>query len=239
MYRWLSVLVLLLLSAVLVGYSGGMNEGEPVAYRVVDSKFVNEDVEVKYPQIEGLCDAVVQNAINNLLAERSLAPHKETIDGLEGDESYEADGTYDVKFISDKVLSIAFSSYNNITPSAHPYIMFSTVNIDMKTGKELMLTDLVQQVDYEFVEALKKAEYKGEVGEDFIDEIREMAFGWYEDDDNLINALTGKVAYAQIGVYFTGNALGISMPVAHVAGDHAEFEIKGDEFARLGLEKWL
>ena len=65
-------------------------------------------------------------------------------------------------FKGSPVIPDIHNSYNNFTPSAHPYSMFHTTNIDMETGKELLLADLVPTVDEAFAEAVKNGAYKGE-----------------------------------------------------------------------------
>lgn len=199
---------------------------EDQEYELITETYSTENVKVEYPQIIKLKDEGKLQEINELIKKKALAHFLETIQSLDPDQKYEAEGKYEIKLKNDDILSIAYNSYNNITPSAHPYNLFFTTNIDLTTGNQLFLSDFVSRIDKEFITILKKAKYVGDVASEFEHQLREQAFGQYENDEKLILALSnskkdGNYIYA----YVTENALGISMPVAHVAGDHAEFEI--------------
>ncbi|MBM4765434.1 DUF4163 domain-containing protein [Bacillus sp. B15-48] len=208
-------------------------------YQLVTETYSRENVKVEYPQIVYLKDEGKQQEINEFIKKEALAHFLETMQSIEPDQKYEADGEYEVKLKNDKILSIAYKSYNNISPSAHPYHLFSTTNIDVNTGKKLFLTDFVSTIDKEFINLIKTAKYVGEIESEFEQQIREQAFGLYDSDEKLISALSSsKEGVNGIYAYATENTLGISMPVAHVAGGHAEFEIDISELKEAGHVDW-
>ena len=193
-------------------------------YEIKKELFIQDDVRVEYPVIINLKDDAKEKEINELIKDEALETYLQTIQGLESDQKYTAEGSCEIKLKSDKFLSIAYSSYNNFTPSVHPYHLFYTTNIDMETGKKLALTDIIPEIDIYFINALKQAEYVGKLGQEYAQDIKNITFGSYASDEDLIYALS-QGAENNVFFYLTDKTIGISMPVAHAAGDHAEFEI--------------
>jgi hypothetical protein len=210
--------------------------GYAIRKEIHEVKNARKDIHVEYPQVEGLADRIIQKKINSLIKNRALAFYILDIRDMELVQKYQAEGTYTIKLKNDRILSIAYSSFNNVIPSAHPTNMFHTTNIDVRTGKELALDDFVMKIDEAFVRLLKRSAYAGEIDRKYESDIRTLAFSWYESDEKLIGAL--RRTDSSIHVYVTMDALGISMPVAHVAGDHAEFEISRDDLKGNLKMKW-
>jgi hypothetical protein len=207
-------------------------------YEVKETVYSNDGVNVKYPQITGLKDVARQEAINGMIRQRALAPYEEAVAVLLEDQTYEADATYEIRLKTVKLLSISYNSYNYYTPSAHPYSMFHTTNIDMETGKERLLADIVPVVDERFADAVKKGKYMGEFDKEAEAQIRIQAFGLDMGEGELLKMLKGEYGPLGICVYLTADSLGLSLSVAHVAGDHVEFEIGAGELEKLGIRLW-
>ncbi|MDD2235134.1 MAG: DUF4163 domain-containing protein [Desulfitobacteriaceae bacterium] len=193
-------------------------------YEIKKELFIQDDVRVEYPVIINLKDDAKEKNINELIKDEALETYLKTIRGLESGQKYTAEGSCEIKLKSDRILSIAYSSYNNFTPSAHPYYLFYTTNIDLETGKKLALTDFISEIDGDFINALRQAEYAGKHDQEYAQDIKNNTFDSYASDEDLIDALSQGAAN-NVFFYVTDKILGISMPVAHVAGDHAEFEI--------------
>ncbi|MDD4170307.1 MAG: DUF4163 domain-containing protein [Desulfotomaculaceae bacterium] len=194
------------------------------SYEIKKEIFIQDEVRMEYPVIINLKDDAKEKEINELIKNEALETYMKTIKELEPGQEYTAEGSYEIKLKSNKFLSIAYSSYNNLNPSIHPYYLFYTTNIDMETGKKLELTDFVPEIDRAFIKALKQAEYVGKIDKGHAQDIKNNAFDIYARDEDLIDALSQGAANS-IFFYVTDKTLGISMSVAHVAGDHAEFEI--------------
>lgn len=201
----------------------GEQQLEEKEYELQTETYTNKNIKVEYPQIVYLKNEAKQDEMNKVIKKVALAHFLETMQSLEPGQTYEAEGTYEIKLKRNDMLSIAFKSYNNIWPSAHPFQLFYTLNIDLSKGKQLCLSDFVPKIDRDFIDLLKKAKYVGELGSEFEEQIKEQVFTQY-NDEQLILALINSEEH-NIYFYITENALGISIPIAHVAGDHAEFEI--------------
>lgn len=193
-------------------------------YNLKESTYTSNDITIRYPQITNLKDKNQQDCINTLIKDKAISAYDETINNLEKDQTYEVDGNYDIKLDSDKILSIAYTSYNNIVPSAHPYNMFYTTNINMETGKELVLSDFVPNVDDAFITKLKDAKYVGSIDKIYEKQLFDEIFSYYSNNDELIKAIKNAP------FYITNDSIGISMPVSHVFGDFANLEIELKDF---------
>lgn len=196
-------------------------------YTIEEKTYINKDIKVKYPQINGLEDEKKQELINNLIKEKAISIYSKTLKELDKDQKYEVDGSYEIKLKDDKILSIAYSSFNNITPSAYPYSLFYTTNIDINSGKELTIKDFIPEVNEDFVQILKKGKYVGPVEKNYQEQLIKFVFSNYPDNDDLIDVI--KNSY----VYITEDAIGISIPVPHVAGDYFPIEINKSDLSNL------
>ncbi|MCM3740100.1 DUF4163 domain-containing protein [Oceanobacillus luteolus] len=203
-----------------------IENGTKEKYEIIPEKYEDKNVVIEYPQITGISDKEKEDDINQLVKKEAIKPYLETIMQLEPDQHYEADGDYEIKMFNENILSIAYKSYNNITPSAHPFNRFFTTNIDLHTGELLFLPDFVENIDEAFIQKLKNATYIGDLEDKYVDQVKEMAFSSYENDQVLMEALADSEDRKHgIFIYVTEDSLGISLPVPHVAGDHVELEI--------------
>lgn len=207
-------------------------------YDIVTETYTEGTVEVLYPQLAGMADTAFMKTVNALIEENALAPYIEAVAALEEGQTYEAEAYFDIKYQSKDLLSIAFGSYNNFTPSVHPYQLFYSLNIDMNTGNALSLADLVPNIDESFAEAVANGTYAGEYEEDVVPQLREGTFGQPADLENLLFQLKDDSAVTGIYAYVTEDALGISLPVGHAMGDHIEFEVTFSQLKALGFKGW-
>ena len=99
------------------------------------------------------------------------------------------------------------------------------INMNNKINK--IRSKLVSMnIDEAFIQKLKNATYIGDLEDKYVDQVKEMAFSSYENDQVLMEALADSEDRKHgIFIYVTEDSLGISLPVPHVAGDHVEFEI--------------
>lgn len=188
-------------------------------YDLKGNTYKENDIKIEYPQIVNSDKIDKLDIINKLIKDKAIAAYNDTIKGLETGQTYEVDGEYDVKFNDGKILSIAFYSYNNITPSAHPFNKFYTINIDMKTGKEIPLNKVVSNIDDNFIYNLKNGKYVGSIDTIYSTQLFNEVFSYYSDDKELINAIK------EAPFYITEESVGISLPVSHVFGDYANIEV--------------
>lgn len=204
-----------------------VEEAKSTDYKLEKKIYINKDVKIKYPQINGLQDTKKEEIINNIIKTKAISIYDNTIKELEKGQTYEVDGSYEIKLKNDEILSIAYNSYNNITPSAHPYNLFYTTNIDIKKGKELKTKDIIPNVNDEFIKLLKKGKYVGTVEKDYQDQLMKFVCGNYPNPDDLIDVVEN--AY----VYITEKNIGVSIPIPHVAGDYVPIEINKKDLEKL------
>lgn len=129
-------------------------------------------------------------------------------------------------------LSIRFSGTGDVYNAAHPSNLFGTVNIDIQEGTKLILNDIVY-IDSDFADKLYIGDFKAlwpEQGEYISHYSKDKMLKYLKDAESLDNI--GSENQSDVFSYFTSDGLGISIPVSHSIGDHAEFEIKYDDLKK-------
>ncbi|WP_372632060.1 stalk domain-containing protein [Cohnella sp.] len=119
----------------------------------IETEAIKEDgkrksIAVHYPRITGYANEEVQKKINETLkkdAELNVDLARQSLDGAlgEGSESYEVSfkGTYTVTYNEQDKLSL-YVDYHIYTGGAHGTTARVTYTFDLKTGKQLTLTDV-------------------------------------------------------------------------------------------------
>ncbi|KEO78785.1 DUF4163 domain-containing protein [Paenibacillus polymyxa] len=193
------------------------------SYELIQEKYSENGIIIKYPQITKLKDTAKQKSLNQILKTEALEGLHDYADCNSGDH-VEID--YEIKRQSERFLSVQYTGFRYVKDAAYPSHMFYTTNLDMKQASRIRLRDLVK-VEKPFIELIKigkitavQPEQQGLIG-DFI-------------KDDLIQLLTNadvtkgspEEAEMESFSYLTSDSLGISIPVAHAVGDHAEYEIR-------------
>jgi hypothetical protein len=191
-----------------------------------EQTYKQDDIFIKYPQIVGLSDTALQEALNKIIADVAL----QGIDEMEAGTEYEAD--YTVSLNTPDVISIYFDSYYYFTGAAHPGLLLGGVIIDVPAKKAVLLNELVT-LDSAFAELLRDGEYSS-MSYEMTDEIRSSIEDYLSesDDEFLLNELmnSGTSVWSS-GAYLTPEALVVSVSVAHVMGGHIEISLGYDELA--------
>nr|WP_238791000.1 MULTISPECIES: DUF4163 domain-containing protein [unclassified Paenibacillus] len=196
---------------------------EPQSYGLIQEKYSKNGIVIKYPQITKLKDIAKQKSLNQILK----------TDALEGLQNY-ADSNagvhveidYEIKRQSERFLSVQYTGIHYMKDAAYPTHMFYTTNLDMKQASRIRLRDLVK-VEKPFIELIKSGkitavqpEQQGLIGDFTKDDLIQL----------LANADVTKGSLAEVEMesfsYLTNDSLGMSVPMAHVVGDHAEYEIR-------------
>ncbi len=171
----------------------------------------SNDIEIFFPAINGLSDEAKQYKINDLIRNAALADTQGDID------QYSAfDLNYTIKWSSNNLLSILFYGYYNAKQAPHPNRIFNAVNIDMKTGDIIKLSDIVN-IDNDFVNGfIEKSQFvDGGATLDFT-EIKNDFF----DADDLKISFENDAAY-----YFTSTGLVLRVSTVYAIGDYAFFHL--------------
>lgn len=229
----ISIITLIFIFGLSIGYTSA-NESRPIetmaeessefdskyqGYELKRNTYKENDIKIEYPQIVNSNKIDKLDIINNLIKEKAIAAYDDTIKNLENGQTYEVDGEYNIELNDGKILSITFYSYNNIIPSAHPFNKFYTINIDMKTGKEIPLNKVVSNIDDNFIYNLKNGKYVGSIDTIYSTQLFNEVFRYYSDDKELINTIK------EAPFYITEDSVGISLAVSHVFGDYANIEV--------------
>ncbi|MGQ3477065.1 DUF4163 domain-containing protein [Paenibacillus sp. TY11] len=205
-------------------YSTALNtHSERQSYELIQEEYSKNGIVIKYPQIIKLKDIAKQKSLNKILK----------ADALEGLQNYADSNSgvhveidYEIKQQSERFLSVQYTGIHYVKDAAYPTHMFYTTNLDMKQVSRIRLRDLVK-VEKPFIELIKSGkitavqpEQQGLMGDFTKDDLIQL----------LTNADVTKGSLAEVEMesfsYFTNDSLGMSVPMAHVVGDHAEYEIR-------------
>ncbi|MBU9706261.1 DUF4163 domain-containing protein [Paenibacillus sp. AK121] len=196
--------------------------GEPQSYELTREKYSKNGIVIKYPQITKLKDIAKQKSLNQILKTEALGGLHDYADSNAG---VHVEIDYEIKRQSERFLSVQYMGIRYVKDAAYPTHMFYTTNLDMKQASRIRLRDLVK-VENPFIELIKSGkitavqpEQQGLIGDFTKDDLIQL----------LANADVTKGSLAEVEMesfsYFTNDSLGMSVPMAHVVGDHAEYEI--------------
>jgi hypothetical protein len=197
-------------------------------YEITKANYTDHDIKINYPQITKSSDQQKEGIINALIKHETLKVLNYYLPEIQ-DLTLEIN--YEIKSKSASLLSIQYTGVGYMNGAARPSNHFYTTTIDFEMGNSLKLTDMVN-IDENFIETLKrnakpvKPEHQG-----ILNSIA---------TNDLLNMLTNADSLDNIGTqnqsdtfsYFTSDSLGISIPVSHAEGDHAEFEISYQAIAQ-------
>jgi hypothetical protein len=190
-------------------------------YEMTKANYTENDIKINYPQISKSSDQQKQEIINALVKNESLKVLNYYLPEVQG---LTLEINYEITSQSTSLLSIQYTGVGYMNGAATPNNHYYTTNIDFETGNILRLKDMIN-IDENFIENLKKnaisikPEHNGLLNSIPTSELRNML----TNADSLNNI--GTENQADTFSYFTSDSLGISIPVSHAEGDHAEFEI--------------
>ncbi|PPQ46456.1 hypothetical protein C5G87_22895 [Paenibacillus peoriae] len=204
-------------------YSTASNTSEQQSYELIQEKYSEHGIMIKYPQITKLKDIVKQKSLNQILKTEAVKGLHEYVDS--GTEAH-VEIDYEIKRQSERFLSVQYTGVRYVKSAAYPNHIFYTTNLDMKQASKLRLRDLVK-VEKPFIELIKSGkitavqpEQQGLIGDFTKDDLIKL----------LANADVTKGSLAEVEMesfsYLTNDSLGMSVPMAHAVGDHAEYEIR-------------
>ncbi|MDN4081677.1 DUF4163 domain-containing protein [Paenibacillus polymyxa] len=196
--------------------------GEPQSYELTREKYSKNGIVIKYPQITKLKDIAKQKSLNQILKTEALGGLHDYADSNSG---VHVEIDYEIKRQTERFLSVQYTGIHYVEDAAYPTHMFYTTNLDMKQASRIGLRDLVK-VEKPFIELIKSGkitavqpEQQGLIGDFTKDDLVQL----------LANADVTKGSLAEVEMesfsYLTNDSLGMSVPMAHVVGDHAEYEI--------------
>lgn len=204
-------------------YSTALNTySERQSYELIQKEYSKNGIVIKYPQITKLKNIAKQKSLNQILKADALEGLQKYADSNAG---VHVEIDYEIKRQSERFLSVQYTGIHYMKDVAYPTHMFYTTNLDMKQVSRIRLRDLIK-VEKPFIELIKSGkitavqpEQQGLIGDFTKDDLIQL----------LTNADVTKGSLAEVEMesfsYFTNDSLGMSVPMAHVVGDHAEYEI--------------
>ncbi|QHI71700.1 PdaC/SigV domain-containing protein [Aminipila terrae] len=221
-----------------------------IKYNLVKQTFSKNKITIRYPQITNLGDNPKQKNLNDILkndALKRLNNYKEWASAVEKpfENTIEASIDYKVKWKGTNLLSVAYSGYSCLDGEP-PERDYNTVNLDLNSGKILMLKDFVK-IDQSFINKFiaRKFVSKNSLypnnnkiiadqvyqSLDFLYQINSKPNyknlqQYFEETDSIsCNSMVTSCNFS----YIADHSLGIVVAVSHASGNYAEFEIGFDE----------
>lgn len=195
-------------------------------------------VKINYPQITNWGDIDRQIAINEILKKAALRYGKYDVepelftDKYKGSpDRYWAEVEYEIKWQSENVLSVLYMGSKHFPRRPHPNHYLDGVNIDVKKGQIIKMSDLVNiDESFGFAEKFQAGKFKpvwpSLVGHVFFSNDPEMKKeGTAFSDARLVDMF----AKSFNNYYLTKDSLVIIVPVIFALGGAAEFEIKYED----------
>jgi len=173
-----------------------------------------KNVNVFFPEVK-TPDQGHQEKVNSLIWSEmhrmlSIFPERENLT---------LDVNYEIKFSSNRLLSIVYTGIGFVQGSTRPVHLFYTLNINMETGEKIVLCNVIS-IDDRFV-ALLLSDNATHLNPhpELKQFVREIISG-----ENFLYRFWD---VGNSGFYFTNDSLGISIDgLGGAAGDHAELEIR-------------
>lgn len=198
-----------------------MYDWADASYQVEALVLSKDHIEISCPQIKGLPDDQIQGKWNRIF----LGTEERAMDEWDGNGTYEV--SYEIKTMTEDVLSILMNGYFYEEGAAHPSSFQYTYNIDLNTGESIRLADLVD------VNRLAENMFNGTgyyveetLASDFADRLKAI----YESPGALARSLEGydysEDESAPYGYsYLQDGAIWLCMEVPHALGDYIEVEL--------------
>lgn len=196
-----------------------LNSSKVNNYAITKESYVNQDIQINYPQINNLNDINKQKKINELIKDDAF----KTLNNFkDGNRKLSIEINYDIKYNSSNLISIQYLGYIYVEKAAHPSNMFFITNININMGSKIKLKELIN-INDDFVEKFKHGKYK--TWDSNLNLESEGVLNYVLEDytnQELIEYFNTVEPY----FFFTKDSIGISIEVAHAIGDHVEFEMK-------------
>lgn len=206
-------------------------------YKIITKEFVQEKINIKYPQIQGLGDNIKEEIINNLIQNEIFENMLESEDvtkylqdsksnGL--DDSLTLELEYDIMMHTDKVLSILYTGTRTFKTAHFWSYDIYTTTIDLEQATVLCLSDFID-INENLIEKLKSSESvtNGAVegGMDRETLLKAIQGNIKENENFILENLSGE-PHSYFTYVVTPESLLISIMIDHASGDYALIEIQ-------------
>ena len=132
---------------------------------------------------------------------------------------------YEIKLLSDEMISIVFSGLGYVQKAAHPNHLFLAFNYSLAEEKTVKMSDYYTGIDLSFAALFRKCM------EEQFDSNRLPVFESIYKEDALIVDVLKKIddRKGDYGFYFAEDGLGLCVPTIYAGGDYAVAEIPYQE----------
>ena len=189
------------------------------SYTLTDTSHQGSTVIIRYPQLV----SAGSDKVNGVIKTKATKIASDYYGSDYANLSLDVD--YHLTFNNDDWLSISFNGSGNVKTAAHPNDILQTMNINLKDGYEIKLTD-IYNVNADFVRVFRN-EFSSQVktrlavimGFSPADTDSAASYLDQYDDQTLTKYLSNSYCY------MTNDKIGISFEMPHAIGDHFETEI--------------
>ncbi|MCL2083612.1 MAG: DUF4163 domain-containing protein [Oscillospiraceae bacterium] len=113
-------------------------------YKIIEGSYIDNEITVqsiniRYPQISGLGNMAMERYINKKIEVTALGAFVE----FTGINEMDVNVTYSLHLTSSNTLSLSFLITTFHTSQAYPLIRIKALNIDLETGGEILLEDII------------------------------------------------------------------------------------------------
>ncbi|WP_152663453.1 hypothetical protein [Paenibacillus wulumuqiensis] len=181
------------------------------------------DITIHYPQIQQMADTNKEQQLNTLLKEQALSILQYTSDDIRT-VHMDVDYTFSSR-AKTGFLSIQYQGILTRNQDAYPNNLFYTANVDMNKAATMGPSDILHAddslTDWLLAQNIKALQAEQPALKEIVD--REELTHMLTDSDS---ANAREQQEAALSLYIHEDKLGLSIPVIHALGDHAEYEIQ-------------
>lgn len=184
------------------------------------------NIKLSFPQIKNLKDNVLQNKINKLIKYAVFNDFQQNIYPEDNPEPHiDYSSNYTIMWSSNKILSLSFYGNSYVEGAAHPNSVYYTLNIDMATGKKIVLPDIIN-INNNFITLfINKSKFLAEpvvLNNEELTNVKNEIFNidnlkYYFDNDS--------------DFYFTSTGVVFSIGTNHSIGDYSLFSLTFLDFS--------
>lgn len=204
---------------------GDIQENADVTFKILDNNYLQQGIEVLYPSIDGLSDMQIEQIINEQLKSEAFMELRAYHSGEVDLKNLSLSIQYENSYQSSNLLSIIYKGDAYLKEAAYPRSIFTTINIDLDTGKRLILADIIK-IDSDFIRIVRNTlvNYINK-NEDYRVIYEEKL--QYSDDEFTHRFLnTDSVNGSDWYSFINEKNLGLCFSTSHVAGDYFLIEIE-------------
>ena len=204
-------------------------------YDVVTEYYIQDAVNVRYPQIQGLGDSIREQAINELIRNdlfeteinEQLREVEYVIDNYGVDEKYYLELDYEITMCTEKIFSVIYTGNGAFKTSAFSTYAIYAITVDLELVTIMKLSDFIN-VDSSLVEKMKSSTEvtNGAVKNGMDNEtlLRVIQTDIEEKEESIIRCLS-RMSGGYCTFAVSPDSLFISISIVHALGSYALIKI--------------